>query len=205
VGADGATHHGVYDLSFLRSVPQLTVASPMDEVELRNLMYSAQLPNQGAYAIRYPRGAGSVVDWQQPFQEIKKGTARKIREGKDLVVLSIGPLGVRVQRACEDLMAEGISVAHYDMRFVKPLDEKVLHEIAVQHKRIITIEEGTIVGGLGSAVLEFLADHGYSNSVKRLGIPDRFVDHGSPLELYREVGLDRVALCEVIRKELARI
>ncbi len=201
VGADGATHHGVYDLSFLRSVPQLTVASPMDEVELRNLMYSAQLPNQGAYVIRYPRGVGSVVDWQQPFEEIKKGTARKIREGKDLVVLSIGPLGVRVQRVCEDLAAEGISVAHYDMRFVKPLDEEVLHEVAAKYKRIITVEEGTIVGGLGSAVLEFMADHGYSNSVKRLGIPDRFVDHGSPSELYREVGLDRSSLCEVIRNE----
>src|SRR5690554_101503 len=201
VGADGATHHGVYDLSFLRSVPQLTVASPMDEVELRNLMYSAQLPNQGAYVIRYPRGVGSVVDWQQPFEEIKKGTARKIREGKDLAVLSIGPLGVRVQRVCEDLAAEGISVAHYDMRFVKPLDEEVLHEVAAKYKRIITVEEGTIVGGLGSAVLEFMADHGYSNSVKRLGIPDRFVDHGSPSELYREVGLDRSSLCEVIRNE----
>lgn len=204
VGADGATHHGVYDLSFFRSVPQLTIASPMDEVELRNLMYSAQLPDQGAYVIRYPRGAGSIVDWQQPFEEIKKGTARKIRDGEDLAILSIGPLGVRVQRACEDLVAEDISVAHYDMRFLKPLDENVLHEVATKYKRIITVEEGTIIGGLGSAVLEFLADHGYSNSVKRLGIPDRFVDHGSPFELYQEVGLDRESLMDIIRNEKAQ-
>lgn len=205
VGADGATHHGVYDLSFLRSVPQLTVASPMDEVELRNLMYSAQLPNQGAYVIRYPRGNGSVLDWKQPFKKIIKGTARKVKEGKDLAVLSIGPLGVRVQKACEELEAEGLSVAHYDMRFVKPIDVKILHEVAALYKRIITVEEGTIVGGLGSAVLEFMADNDYSCSVKRLGIPDRFVDHGSPLELYREVGLDRTALCQVFREEAAKI
>jgi 1-deoxy-D-xylulose-5-phosphate synthase len=190
VGADGATHHGVYDLSFLRSVPNMVVSSPMDEIELRNLMYTAQLPNKGPFSIRYPRGAGSIIDWQQPFHQIEVGTGRKLRDGDRLAFLSIGPIGVKVARVCEDLQKEGLSVAHYDMRFVKPLDEALLHEVFGKFKAVITIEDGTIVGGLGTAVLEFMSDNGYQCSVKRMGIPDRFVDHGTQTELFKECGLD---------------
>lgn len=205
VGADGATHHGVYDLSFLRSIPQLTVASPMDEVELRNMMYSAQLPEQGPYVIRYPRGIGSTMDWKQPFETIEKGTARLISQGTEKVaILSIGPLGVKVQKVCEELTAQGIPITHYDMRFVKPLDETVLHRVAKQCTHVITIEEGTTIGGLGSAVLEFMADNNYQCSVKRMGLPDRFIDHGTMAELYEEVGLNRLSIQQTILTELEK-
>lgn len=190
VGADGATHHGVYDLSFLRSIPNMVISSPMDEMEMRNLMYTAQLPNKGPFSIRYPRGTGSNLEWRQPFQEIMVGKGRKLRNGEQLAFLSIGPIGVKVARVCDDLQKEGYSLAHYDMRFVKPLDEELLHEIFGKFKMVITIEDGTIVGGFGSAVLEFMSDHGYQCSVKRMGVPDRFVDHGTQTELFKECGLD---------------
>jgi 1-deoxy-D-xylulose-5-phosphate synthase len=194
VGADGPTHHGVYDLAYFRSVPNLVVSSPMDEQELRNLMYTAQLPNQGPFSIRYPRGVGSMVEWRTPFEEVPVGKGRKIRSGKDLAFLSIGPLGKKVELVTSTLQQSGYEVAHYDMRFVKPLDEDLLHEVFTNYKKVITVEDGTVIGGLGSAVLEFMADHGYSAVVKRLGIPDRFIDQGSQTELYRECGLDREGL-----------
>jgi 1-deoxy-D-xylulose-5-phosphate synthase len=190
VGADGATHHGAFDLAFLRSVPNLVVASPMDEIEMRNMMYSAQLPNQGPFAIRYPRGIGSNIDWQKPFEAIEIGTGRKIKQGTQIAYLSIGPIGIKVARVCKDLEKENISAAHFDIRFVKPLDEKLLHEIFKTFQYIITVEDGATTGGLGSAILEFMADNGYSSRVVRLGLPDRFIDHGTQLELYKEVGLD---------------
>ena len=199
VGADGATHHGVYDLAFMRSVPNMVVASPMDESELRNLMYTAQLPDKGPFSIRYPRGIGSLVDWRTPFKEIPVGKGRKLSDGSDLAFLSIGPIGAKVARVCADLKAEGYSLAHYDMRFAKPVDEELLHEVFGKFKQVITIEDGTIVGGMGSAVVEFMADHGYEARVKRMGVPDRFVEHGTQSDLYKECGLDMESMRQVVR------
>lgn len=202
VGADGATHHGVYDLAFLRSVPNLVVASPMDELELRNLMYTAQLPDQGPFAIRYPRGVGSLVDWQQPFEALPVGKGRCLRKGSGVAVLSIGPLGAKMARVCEQLAEAGMNAGHYDVRFVKPLDEDLLHEVFQTYAKVLTVEDGTIVGGLGSAVAEFMADHNYQGvELRRMGVPDRFVDHGTQMELFREVGLDM----ETIRRTLEQL
>jgi 1-deoxy-D-xylulose-5-phosphate synthase len=202
VGADGATHHGVYDLAFLRSVPNLVVASPMDEVELRNLMYTAQLPDQGPFAIRYPRGVGSLVNWQQPFEALPVGKGRCLRKGSGVAVLSIGPLGAKMARVCEQLAEAGMNAGHYDVRFVKPLDEDLLHEVFQTYAKVLTVEDGTIVGGLGSAVAEFMADHNYQGvELRRMGVPDRFVDHGTQMELFREVGLDM----ETIRRTLEQL
>lgn len=188
VGADGATHHGAFDLAYLRTVPNMIVSSPMNEAELRNLMYTAQLPDKGPFSIRYPRGAGSMIDWQTPFEEIKVGTGRCLSRGSHLVFLTIGPIGAKVQRVVDQLDAEGISAGHCDMRFVKPIDEALLHDVFKHYNRVITIEDGTTTGGLGSAVIEFMADNGYRASVKRLGIPDRFIEHGSQTELACECG-----------------
>ena len=202
VGADGATHHGVYDLAFLRSVPNLVVASPMDELELRNLMYTAQLPDQGPFAIRYPRGVGSLVDWQQPFEALPVGKGRCLRKGSGVAVLSIGPLGAKIARVCAQLAEAGMNAGHYDVRFVKPLDEDLLHEAFQTYTKVLTVEDGTIVGGLGSAVAEFMADHNYQGvELRRMGVPDRFVDHGTQMELFREVGLDM----EHIRRTLEQL
>lgn len=202
VGADGATHHGVYDLAFLRSVPNLVVASPMDELELRNLMYTAQLPDQGPFAIRYPRGVGSLVDWQQPFEALPVGKGRCLRKGSGVAVLSIGPLGAKMARVCAQLAEAGMNAGHYDVRFVKPLDEDLLHEVFQTYTKVLTVEDGTIVGGLGSAVAEFMADHNYQGvELRRMGVPDRFVDHGTQMELFREVGLDM----ETIRRTLEQL
>ena len=202
VGADGATHHGVYDLAFLRSVPNLVVASPMDELELRNLMYTAQLPDQGPFAIRYPRGVGSLVDWQQPFEALPVGKGRCLRKGSGVAVLSIGPLGAKIARVCAQLAEAGMNAGHYDVRFVKPLDEDLLHEVFQTYSKVLTVEDGTIVGGLGSAVAEFMADHNYQGvELRRMGVPDRFVDHGTQMELFREVGLDM----EHIRRTLEQL
>lgn len=202
VGADGATHHGVYDLAFLRSVPNLVVASPMDELELRNLMYTAQLPDQGPFAIRYPRGVGSLVDWQQPFEALPVGKGRCLRKGSGVAVLSIGPLGAKIARVCAQLAEAGMNAGHYDVRFVKPLDEDLLHEVFQTYTKVLTVEDGTIVGGLGSAVAEFMADHNYQGvELRRMGVPDRFVDHGTQMELFREVGLDM----ETIRRILEQL
>ncbi len=190
VGPDGATHHGVYDLAFMRTVPNMIISSPMDESEMRNLMYTAQLPDKGPFVIRYPRGIGSMVEWRTPFKEIGIGTGRLLRDGGQLAFLSLGPIGVKVARVCENLADEGFSVAHYDMRFVKPLDEELLNQVFSKFKRVITIEEGALHGGFGSAVVEFMNDNGYSSIVKRMGIPDRFIEHGTQTELNRECGLD---------------
>ncbi len=190
-GSDGATHHGAYDIAYMRCVPNIIVSAPMNEEELRNLMFTAQLDKiKNPFSIRYPRGAGVMIDWQQPFKEIPVGKGRKLREGRDLAILSIGPPGNFVTEAIKDLITEDISAAHYDMRFVKPLDEELLHEVFQKFDKIITVEDGAITGGFGSAILEFMSDHGYSAQVKRLGIPDYVVQHGTQEELWRECGYD---------------
>jgi 1-deoxy-D-xylulose-5-phosphate synthase len=199
VGADGPTHHGTFDLAYFRCIPNMVVSAPMNEQELRNLMYTAQLEkNAGPFSIRYPRGNGMMIEWKTPFEEIKIGTGRKIKDGKEVAILSIGHIGNHATKAIAQLEAQNISVAHYDMRFVKPLDEKLLHEIFATHKKVITIEDGCIQGGFGSAVVEFMADNNYSAQVKRLGIPDEFIEHGEPGELYEEVGLSPKAIVEEV-------
>ncbi|MGZ3902632.1 MAG: 1-deoxy-D-xylulose-5-phosphate synthase [Bacteroidia bacterium] len=197
VGADGPTHHGTFDLAYFRCIPNMVVSAPMNEQELRNLMYTSQLEkNAGPFSIRYPRGNGVMIEWKTPFEEIKIGTGRKLKDGKDLAILSIGHIGNHATKAIMQLEEQNISVAHYDMRFVKPLDEKLLHEIFATHKKVITIEDGCIQGGFGSAVIEFMADHNYTAQVKRLGVPDEFIEHGEPGELYEEVGLSPRAIVE---------
>ncbi len=204
VGADGPTHHGAYDLQFLRGIPNLVISSPMDEVELRNLMYTGQLPNQGPFSIRYPRGIGSLINWKQPFAEIKVGTGRELKEGADLAFLTIGPIGVKAQLAIEKIEKEGYSIAHYDMRFVKPLDQDLLHNVFKTHKNIITVEDGTIIGGMGSAILEFMSDHNYHARVKRLGIPDSYIEHGTQTELYGVCGFDKEGMVNAALEMLKR-
>ncbi len=200
VGADGATHHGVFDLAYMRSIPDMIVAAPMDEIELRNMMFTAQLGKYGPFSIRYPKGRANRVDWQKPFAELIPGKARKLREGSDMAILSIGNAGNLVQEALKMLnTSPGISIAHYDMRFVKPLDEDCLHSIFKQFDRIITVEDGTIVGGFGSAVIEFMCENTYHAQVKRLGIPDRFIDQGTQNELYKECGFDPDSIILAIR------
>ena len=199
VGDDGATHHGVFDIAFMRSVPNMTVSAPMDEIELRNLLYTAQLRPSGPFSIRYPRGRGVIPDWKQPFREIPVGKGRLICDGTDLAVLSLGTAGNLVTEANKMLMKENISIAHYDMRFVKPLDEELLHEVFRKFKSVITIEDGVIQGGFGSAVLEFAADKGYKSSIKRLGVPDRFTDQGTQKELYHECGFDPESIVKEVK------
>lgn len=190
VGADGPTHHGAYDIAYMRCIPNMIVASPMNESELRNLMYTAQYENYGVFSIRYPRGNGVMVDWKTPMKLIKPGTGRKVRSGEDVAFLTIGPIGNYALKACEQLEENGISAALYDMRFAKPLDEMLLHEVFGKFKHVITVEDGCIQGGMGSAILEFMADHGYQAQVRRLGIPDEFIEHGTQDELYAECGYD---------------
>ena len=190
VGEDGATHHGAFDLAALRTIPNLTISSPMDEHELRRLMYTAQLPDKGAFVIRYPRGGGVLLDWRCPLEEIKVGTGRKMRDGNDVAVLAIGPIGNEAL-----LAAEECSCAMYDMRFLKPIDETILKEVAEKFQRIVTVENGVKNGGLGSAVLEWMNDHGYHPEVIRLGMPDtEFVEHGTVAELHKIVGIDRESI-----------
>lgn len=199
VGEDGPTHHGVFDMAYLRPVPNLTISSPMDEHELRRLMYTAQLPGKGPFVIRYPRGRGSLVDWQCPLEEIPVGKGRKLKEGADLAVVTIGPIGKRAATAIQRAEKEtGLSIAHYDLRFLKPLDEELLHEIGKRFKRILTVEDGVIQGGMGSAVLEFMADHGYYPQVRRIGVPDKFIEHGAITELYRLCGMDEEGIYKAI-------
>lgn len=195
VGPDGATHHGAFDMAALRPIPNLTIASPMDEHELRRLMYTAQLPDKGTFVIRYPRGRGCLTDWKCPLEEIKVGTGRRIRDGKDVAILSIGPIGNIVEKAIEEL---NNSIAHYDMRFVKPLDGKLLQEVAEQFKTIITIEDGAKDGGMGSAVSEWMNDHNYSPRIIRLGLSDKFVEHGTVDELFEACGISKDAIKKVI-------
>lgn len=190
-GADGPTHHGAYDLAYFRCLPNMIVSAPMDEAELRNLMFTAQLPRtEKAFSIRYPRGQGVMPNWKTPMEEIKIGTGRIMREGEELAILSIGHIGNYAVEACERLEKQGIRMAHYDMRFAKPLDEPMLHDVFQKFRRIITIEDGCLQGGFGSAILEFMADHGYTADVKRLGIPDNVIEHGEQMELHRECGFD---------------
>ncbi len=188
-GADGPTHHGAYDLAYFRCIPEMIVSAPMDEAELRNLMYTAQLDEvKGPFSIRYPRGQGVMTDWKTPFKKLPIGKGRKIRDGKKLAILSIGHAGNLVTKALPLMKEKKIDPAHYDMRFVKPIDTEMLHEVFSNFKKVITVEDGCISGGMGSAVLEFMADHGYQASVIRLGIPDRFIEHGEQIQLYEECG-----------------
>ena len=193
VGEDGATHHGAFDMAALRPVPGLTIASPMDEHELRHLMFTAQQPGGGPFVIRYPRGRGVKVEWQCPMRKVPIGRGRKLSEGTDVAVLSIGPVGNTVQQAIADLAAEGsaLSIAHYDMRFLKPLDEDILKEVGERFQRIITVEDGVRNGGMGSAVLEWMSDHGYQPRITRLGLPDEFVEQGTVAQLHHLVGIDK--------------
>jgi len=191
VGEDGPTHHGVFDIAYMRSIPNMIVSAPMDEIELRNLMYTAQLPeNKLPFSIRYPRGCGIKPNWRKPFEKIEIGTGRKLTDGKDVALLSIGKAGIFAKRAVKSLENKDISAAHFDMRFVKPIDKKLLTEVFKNFKIIVTIEDGVIQGGFGSAVLEFMAENNFSATVKLLGIPDKFIEHGSPEDLYRECGID---------------
>ena len=190
VGQDGPTHHGAFDLAALRPIPNLTISSPMNEHELRHLMYTAQLPGKGPFVIRYPRGRGVLEDWECPFVEIPVGQGRCLREGTDVAVLSLGPVGNLVTQAIRELEDRNISIAHYDMRFLKPIDGKILSYVGKNFRRIITIEDGVRKGGLGSAVLEYMADNDLHPRITRLGLPDSFVEHGTPEELYQIVGLD---------------
>ena len=203
VGEDGPTHHGAFDMAALRIVPNLTIASPMDEQELRKLMFTAQLPDRGPFIIRYPRGSGSVVDWRCPFEEIPIGKGRKLRDGSDVAVITIGPIGVQAAAAIDACSgATTNTIAHYDLRFLKPLDEEMLHEIGRKFQRIVTIEDGVRNGGMGSAVMEWMEDHGYHPVVKRLGLPDHFVEHGTIAQLQAIVGLDKESIINAISEQL---
>lgn len=200
VGEDGATHHGVFDLAYLRPIPNLVISSPLNEWDLRNLMYTGYKISDGPFVIRYPRGKGEKSDWRNEMQILPIGKGRKLREGNDIAVLSLGPIGNEAMKAIDQVEQEGISVAHYDMIYLKPLDEALLHEVGRKFKRIITIENGVIAGGLGSSVLEFMADHGYTPFVKRIGVPDQFIEHGSIPELYKLCGMDADSIAEIIRQ-----
>jgi 1-deoxy-D-xylulose-5-phosphate synthase len=190
-GADGPTHHGAYDIAYFRCLPNMIIAAPINEAELRNLMYTAQLPrNEKAFSIRYPRGQGVMPNWRTPMEEIKIGTGRKLRDGEDIAILSLGHIGNYAIEVCERLDKKSISIAHFDMRFAKPLDEALLHKIFGRFKKIVTLEDGCIQGGFGSAILEFMADNNYTAEVRRLGIPDIVVEHGEQIELHRECGFD---------------
>lgn len=198
VGEDGATHHGVFDLAYMRTIPNVTIASPINEVDLRNLMFTGYQDNAGTFVIRYPRGKGELHDWQQPFQLLPVGKGRKLREGNDIAVLSIGPIGNEVKKAIEMIREGGPSVAHFDMIYLKPIDEDLLHEIGKRFKYVITVENGIRSGGLGSVVAEFMTDNGYTPRIKRIGVPDQFVEHGTIEELFKICGMD----AESIYKQL---
>jgi 1-deoxy-D-xylulose-5-phosphate synthase len=200
VGEDGPTHHGCYDIAYMRCIPNMIISAPMNEKELRNLMYTSQLESTDLpFVIRYPRGEGTMPEWKTPFEEIRIGKGRKIKDGEEIAILSFGHPGNFAAAAIRDVRNEGINPAHYDMRFVKPIDEELLHEVFSKYNKIITIEDGTIVGGFGSAVLEFMNEHGYKADVKIMGIPDRLVEHGTPKELYNEIGIDANGVAETLR------
>lgn len=202
VGQDGPTHHGAFDIPSLRAIPGVTICSPYDEPELRRLMYTAQLPKQGTFVIRYPRGKGSVVDWRCPLEPVTVGTARCMKEGRDVAVITLGPIGVQAAAAIEEAetLHDSLTIAHYDLRFVKPLDEALLHQVGKQFRHIVTVEDGARMGGMGSAVMEWLEDHGYRVEVTRIGLPDEFVEHGTVEELQRIVGLDKESLVKAFCK-----
>ena len=203
-GADGPTHHGAYDIAYMRCIPNMVIAAPMNEEELRNMMYTFQLDEvqklKTAFTIRYPRGEGVLPDWRRPLRKIAIGKGQKIKDGSDIAILTIGHVGNYGVQACEMLKQDGISAAHYDLRFVKPLDEALLHEVFQQFDKVLTVEDGCVKGGMGSAVLEFMADHEYTAKVKRLGIPDRIVEHGEQIELHRECGFDPEGIADAARE-----
>jgi 1-deoxy-D-xylulose-5-phosphate synthase len=206
VGEDGPTHHGCYDISYLRCIPNLIVSAPMNEQELRNLMYTAQLDSTGLpFVIRYPRGEGVMPEWKTPLAPIEIGKGRKIKDGKEVAILSFGHPGNFATTAIRNLRSEGIDPAHYDIRFVKPLDEALLHEVFTNYAKIVTVEDGTVVGGFGSAILEFMNANGYKADVTILGIPDRLVEHGTLKELHSECAYDAAgiesAVKEIVTKE----
>jgi 1-deoxy-D-xylulose-5-phosphate synthase len=198
-GADGPTHHGAYDLAYMRCIPNMIVSAPMNEEELRNLMYTAQQDDMGPFVIRYPRGNGVMVDWQRPMKAIPVGKGRKVCDGEEVAILSIGAIGNEVVKATQELNNEGYNPAHYDLRFVKPLDEALLHEVFTSFDKVITVEDGCLEGGMGSAVLEFMADNGYTASVTRLGIPDKVIEHGEQPELWAECGYDAKAIAAKVK------
>lgn len=201
-GADGATHHGAYDLAYMRCIPNMVVSAPMNESELRNLMFTAQKENMGPFCIRYPRGAGVMTEWKTPMKEIKVGEGRKLTNGEDLAILTIGHPGNFAQEAISELNAQGASVAHYDMRFVKPLDENLLHEVFSKFDKVITVEDGCLMGGMGSAILEFMADNKYNATIKRLGIPDIYMHHGTQKQLYEDAGFDKNSIIATVLEML---
>ena len=203
VGSDGATHQGEFDLAYFRCIPNLTIASPLNEHELRNLMFTAQQPDQGAFVIRYPRGRGVLTDWRNAMQVLPIGQGQRLKHGNDAVVLSLGPIGNTVQKAIATVeQRTGSSIAHYDMRFLKPIDTHILHEVGQHFKHIFTVEDGVIAGGLGSAVLEFMADNDYQPHVTRIGIDDQFVEHGTQAELYHMLSMDAEGIANTIITKL---
>ena len=205
VGEDGPTHHGCYDIAFFRCIPNLIIAAPMNEQELRNMMYTAQLPSTDLpFVIRYPRGEGVMVDWKKPFEQLAIGQGRRLKEGKEVAILTFGHPGNNAQTAIRNLRLEGIDPAHYDMRFVKPLDEALLHEVFQNYKLVVTVEDATVVGGLGSAVLEFMNEHNYHSQVRILGIPDTIVEHGSVKELQQECHYDAIAIANAVKNLLGK-
>ena len=199
-GADGPTHHGAYDISYMRCLPNMVVSAPMDEAELRNLMFTASTHKEGPFSIRYPRGKGVMPEWKTPFEKIEIGTGREIFEGNDIAVLTIGHIGNLAVEARHELKSSGLEIGLYDMRFIKPLDEKLLHKIFQQYKYVITVEDGCLMGGFGSAVLEFMADNEYTSKVVRLGIPDKVVEHGEQSDLYAECGYDKKSIIQTVHK-----
>ena len=208
VGDDGPTHHGCYDVAYFRCIPNMIISAPMNESELRNLMYTAQLDSTKLpFVIRYPRGEGVMPEWKTEMKEIKIGTGRKLKDGNDIAILSLGHPGNFAAAAIRDLKNDGVNPAHYDMRFAKPLDEEMLHEVFSKFEKIITVEDGTIVGGFGSAVLEFMNEHNYKAEVKILGIPDHLVEHGTPKELHHECGYDaegiKTAVLEMMKGKVS--
>jgi 1-deoxy-D-xylulose-5-phosphate synthase len=202
VGEDGATHHGSFDLAYLSCIPNMTVSAPMNEEELRNLMYTAQLGGKGPFTIRYPRGRGVMPQWKTPFRELAIGKGRMTRDGEDAAIISIGHVGNTAVEACKELEKTGYSIAHYDMIFLKPLDHELLHEIFRKFKKIVTVEDGTIIGGLGSLVIDFMSEHGYSLKIKKLGIPDYYVEQGTIAELQHECGFDKAGIILALKEIL---
>ena len=198
VGEDGPTHHGAFDIAYLRPIPNLTIASPYDECELRRMMYTAQLPDKGTFVIRYPRGKGSLIDWRCPLEEIPVGKGRCLKDGNDVALLTLGPIGKLMEPVVESAAKEGISVAHYDIRFVKPLDEEMLHAVGKKFKNIVTVEDGVVSGGAGSAIIEFMAANGYNPTIRCIGIPDTFVEHGTTEQLYEICGMDKDTVLRTI-------
>ncbi|MBP5368411.1 MAG: 1-deoxy-D-xylulose-5-phosphate synthase [Bacteroidales bacterium] len=200
VGADGATHQGAFDISYLRHIPNLTCAAPIDEIDLRNMLYTAQLGDKGPFSIRYPRGNGFNPDWEKPFEEIEIGKGRQISDGEDVAIISIGTVGHEVQLAVQELNAADIYPAHFDMRFIKPLDTALLDSIFAKYHKIITVEDNVLQGGFGSAICEYACDHFYTLKIKRLGIPDRFIEHGSPEDLYKVCGIDSGTIAGAVKE-----